>query len=109
MLNPTEKACLQACNDCAAACLQCAAGCLRESNPKPMVRCIELDMECADICRMASAAIARAGELAKDTCRLCAQSCETCEAECARHDMDHCRRCAEACRVCAQACRGMAG
>lgn len=50
MLNQMETEYLRACNDCAAACLQCVTLCLKEDDPKPMVSCILLDMECADMC-----------------------------------------------------------
>lgn len=108
MLTPQEIECLRACNACAAACLQCASACLQEDNPKPMAHCIALDMECADICRLAATSIAWRGAQMQAVCALCAQACETCAAECAKHPMDHCQQCAEACKRCADACRSMA-
>ena len=59
MLNQKQNECLRACNECSAACLQCASACLEEEHPKPMTRCIALDMECADIFCHAAASIAR--------------------------------------------------
>src|SRR5690242_19857369 len=44
-------ACIDACNACADACDHCAAACLAEDDPKPMARCIALDMDCAAMCR----------------------------------------------------------
>ncbi len=108
MLSQIEKECLLACNECAAACLQCASACLKEEDPKAMVRCIELDMECADVCRLAAASIARGDDHVKAVCALCAQVCKTCATECAKHAMAHCQRCAEACQRCAVACTSMA-
>lgn len=108
MSNQIEDACLRACNECAAACLQCATACLQETNPKPMVRCIALDLECADICRLAAASMARGGEHMQAICALCADACRGCAAECGKHGMDHCKRCAEACKRCADACVAMA-
>ena len=107
MLGQKEIDCLRACNDCASACLQCAVGCLKEDQPKAMVHCINLDLECADICGLAAASIARGGEHMNEICALCAKACESCAAECAKHSMEHCKRCAEACRKCAEACRAM--
>jgi hypothetical protein len=106
--NPTHDACLNACNDCAAACLQCAAACLQEANPKPMARCIALDLECADICRLAAASMARGGEHMLAICALCAEACQGCAAECGKHSMAHCKRCAETCKRCADACAAVA-
>ncbi len=107
MPSQQEIDCLRACNDCAAACLQCASACLKEADPKSMVRCISLDLECADICRLAASSIGRSGEHVKAVCALCTAACETCAAECAKHEMDHCKRCAQACKLCAAACRAM--
>jgi hypothetical protein len=108
MLSQIEKECLLACNECAAACLECAIACLNEDDPKAMVRCIKLDMECADVCRLAAASIARSDDHLKATCSLCAQVCQTCAAECAKHSMKHCKHCAEACQRCSDACTRMA-
>lgn len=108
MLGQQENECLQACNDCATACLQCAAACLEEDDPKSMARCIALDLECADICRLAAASIARGGDYMAAVCALCADVCESCAAECAKHEMDHCQQCAQACQRCAEACAEIA-
>jgi hypothetical protein len=107
MLDEKQKVCLLACNECATACLQCASACLKEEDPKLMVRCIALDMECADVCRLAAASMARCDEHMKGICSLCAQVCDSCATECAKHAMAHCQRCAETCRRCAVACASM--
>lgn len=108
MAHERYATCIDACNACALACDHCAVSCLREADPKPMARCIALDIDCAQICRLASAFMSRDSELASELCNACADVCEACGAECAKHDMDHCKRCAEACRRCAQECRRMA-
>ena len=107
MLSHKEIDCLRACNECAAACLQCATACLKEDDSTPMVRCISLDLECADICRLAASSIARSAEHVLAVCTLCATACETCGTECAKHEMEHCKHCAETCKACADACRAM--
>ena len=104
------KSCIDACNRCAEACDHCAASCLREPDVKAMTRCIALDVDCAQICRLAAGYMSRASECARDLCALCAEVCEACGDECAKHQkMEHCRQCAEACRHCAEECRRMAG
>ncbi|MCW5648857.1 MAG: four-helix bundle copper-binding protein [Ramlibacter sp.] len=108
MKTEAYKACIDACNACALACDQCATACLHESDPKPMVRCIANDRDCADLCRLAAALMARQSPQAKALCSLCAKACDACAEECGKHAMDHCKRCAEACRRCADACRAMA-
>ena len=107
---PHQKfnSCIEACNACATACNHCAASCLQEPDVKMMARCIALDIDCAEMCAMAAAAMGRGSECAKTICDACAQVCQACGEECGRHKMDHCQQCAQACRRCAEECRKMA-
>lgn len=107
MFNQMETEYLRACNDCAAACLQCVTLCLKEDDPKPMVSCILLDMECADMCSHTGQAITSGDSHLHAISLLCAEICEKCAAECGKHDMDHCQHCAETCKRCAVACRSI--
>jgi hypothetical protein len=66
-------------------------------------------MDCAAICRMAAAYMARGSDFAVQMCRLCAEICTACAAECGKHRMDHCQACAQACTRCAEACEAMIG
>ncbi len=100
--------CIEACYRCAAACDHCGSACLQEHDVKDMARCIALDIDCADICRMAAAYMARGSEQIASVCQFCADTCEACGTQCARHSMDHCQACAQACRQCAEQCRRMA-
>lgn len=100
--------CIAACNACALACNYCTASCLRETDVTMMARCIGLDIDCAQVCAMASAAMARESVHAQAICELCAKVCQSCADECAKHDVVHCQACAKACAECAQACRNMA-
>ncbi|MHB1353953.1 MAG: four-helix bundle copper-binding protein [Thiobacillus sp.] len=100
--------CIQACDECAAACDHCATACLQEADPKPMARCVALDIDCAAICRLASGYMARGSVFARRMCAICAEVCEACGAECAKHPHGHCQACAQACRRCVEACRRMA-
>ena len=101
------SACIDACNACAVACNHCAASCFQESDVKMMVKCIASDMDCAQICALAAAAMARGSEHAKAICALCADICQACGDECSKHNMDHCQKCANACLKCAEECRKM--
>ncbi|MFD2296656.1 four-helix bundle copper-binding protein [Massilia sp. GCM10020059] len=74
-----------------------------------MARCIALDMDCAQICRLAASYMARSSEFAAAVCQMCADVCDSCADECAKHQMAHCQECAQACRRCADECRRMAG
>ena len=92
---------------CAAACDHCYDACLQEEHVKMMARCIALDIDCAQLCRVAPATMARGGEGAKIVCEACAALCEMCAEECSKHQMEHCQACAAACRRCAEECRRM--
>lgn len=102
------KSCIDACYACAAACDHCSIACLQEDDVKMMSRCIALDMDCAQICRLAAACMARGSEFAKTICTLCAEICQACGDECAKHQAEHCQECARACHHCAEECRRMA-
>ena len=107
---PPQKynACIEACSGCAVACNHCAAACLREPDVKMMSKCIALDMDCAQLCALATAMMARDSGHVRAICAVCADVCQACGDECAKHDMEHCQQCAKACHACADACRRVA-
>jgi hypothetical protein len=102
------QACIVACHACVVACNHCAACCLQEPDVKMLVRCIGLDMDCAQVCEVAAALMSGGSDFAGRLCALCVEVCQACADECGKHDMDHCQQCAEACRLCAAECRKMA-
>ncbi|OJW17163.1 four-helix bundle copper-binding protein [Mucilaginibacter sp. 44-25] len=89
---------------CVAACENCATACLNEDEVKPMVRCISLDRDCADICAQAARMLQRQSEIAHQYLVLCEEICRMCAEECGMHEHEHCQQCARACRECADAC-----
>lgn len=102
--------CIQACNVCAIACSHCATECLKEEHIHHLTKCIQLDLECASICRSAAELMSLGSEFSKQICGICADICKACAEECEKHaemGMDHCRECAEACRKCANTCEEM--
>jgi hypothetical protein len=109
MSHEQYQSCISACTACADACDHCATACLGEKDVGEMARCIQLDMDCAQLCRLAAGYMARGSEFAEEICQLCADICDACAEECARHKHDHCQKCAEACRACARECRSMSG
>jgi hypothetical protein len=109
MANQQFESCIDECDACASACDFCAVACLQEPDPKAMARCIALDMDCAQLCRLAAGYMARGSEFAGFICQACAEICETCGEECGKHQVQHCQDCADACRRCAEECRRMAG
>lgn len=108
MAHEKYASCIEACYQCAAACDHCATACLTEDNVKMMARCIALDIDCAEICRISAGFMARNSEFASRLCALCAEICQACGDECAKHEHGHCQECAQACHRCAEECRKMA-
>lgn len=102
------QSCIEACVECWLACEMCSDACLDEEPIEPLVRCIRLDRECAEMCQAAARAMVRGSDEAPAICELCATLCDRCAEECERHEHGHCRACAEACRRCAEECRRMA-
>ena len=100
--------CIEACQECAAACDHCSTACLDEKDVAMMAHCIRLDLDCAQVCRLAASAMSRGSDFARQICAMCADICDACADECGRHQHDHCQQCAEACRRCAEECRRMA-
>ena len=71
MAHNDYASCIAACNECADACDHCAAACLQEKDVSMMARCIALDMDCAQICRLAASYMARGSEMARDLRGVC--------------------------------------
>ncbi len=51
--------CIAACFECAQTCTACADACLSESNVADLVRCIRLDLDCADVCEATRRVLSR--------------------------------------------------
>jgi hypothetical protein len=114
---PVDRAalvrCIEECYACAAACTSCADACLGEEAVQELVRCIRLDLDCADVCAATARVVTRQTAfepgLARAAVEACASACRACAEECEAHaeHHEHCRVCAEACRRCEQACRDL--
>lgn len=109
-------AAIQACFDCVQTCTACADACLGEQNPAAMLRCIRLNLDCADLCaaagRILSRQTATEPEMPRAALTACIAACRLCGEECAMHaahGMEHCRICADACRQCERACNQVLG
>jgi hypothetical protein len=90
---------------CAAQCTHCYDACLLEKDKDKLQRCMMLDQDCADICRLTGHILERSSESANKFLELCAEICSDCAEECEKHsDMEHCKRCAEVCRQCSEMC-----
>ncbi|MDP8959859.1 MAG: four-helix bundle copper-binding protein, partial [Actinomycetota bacterium] len=91
-----------------------ADACLSEQQVAELVKCIRLNLDCADVCETTGRVLSRQTEydanLTRSLLQACAQACKTCGDECDRHasmGMEHCRVCAQACRRCEQACNDL--
>ena len=104
MENHDHSALIKKLLDCALACENCATACLHEEDVAPMVRCVSLDRDCADLCTLAARSLKRNSEIAHQYLVLCEEICRRCAGECDMHDHPHCRQCATACLACAEAC-----
>jgi hypothetical protein len=102
--------CITASYACTEACNACADACLGEDSVADLVRCVRLDLDCADVCTATLRVVSRQTEYDANVTRpqleACVAVCRSCGDECERHaEMhEHCRVCAEACRRCEQAC-----
>lgn len=104
--------CIAACSDCATACTLCADDCLSEPTAGELVKCIRLNLDCADVCAATGRVLGRQtaydANVTRAILEACVASCRACADECARHaegGMEHCRVCADQCASCEAACR----
>ncbi|MET4105925.1 four-helix bundle copper-binding protein [Hymenobacter sp. UYP22] len=103
---PRQQHVLNALASCAAACDNCAAlGLPTLASTPTQLRSLQLSRDCADLCRLAAAFVAREAEHAVHILRECAELCRACANECTQFATDHHRVCTEACRRGEDACR----
>ena len=101
--------CIDACSECATECNHCATSCVQEEHVHHLAKCIQLDLECAAICRSAVEMMSLGSNYSRELCDLCAGICEACAGECDKHsDLKHCKACDDVCRNCANECGKMA-
>ena len=106
-------AAIEALSACANTCTQCADACLSEQDVASMVKCIRLNIDCADVCTVTGRVVSRQTEYDANVTRpqleACIAACKSCADECEGHGehMAHCRVCAETCRQGEQACRDL--
>lgn len=89
---------------CAAQCDYCRKQCLEEKDAEHLQRCIMLNNECREICRLSGSLLEVNSENAAKFLKLCGEICKICGEECKKHKHDHCRKCAEECFKCAEFC-----
>lgn len=102
---PRQQHLLNALNACTAACNECFASNLAAPGSAVSARSIQLTRDCADLCQLVAAFVARGSEHVKFLLRECAELCHTCADEVTQLPHDYCRRCTDACRQAEDACR----
>lgn len=98
---------IAACLQCVVACNNCTAACLGEKEVSNLAKCIQLNLECATVCKAAAELMSFNSSFSGKLIELCMDVCNDCAAECGMHanmGMEHCRICAEACLHCATVC-----
>lgn len=109
MKHENHKELISILNECAVECNHCATACSEEQEAKMLARCIKLNNDCAEICRLAVSYLSRGSEHADHILNECGEICEACAKECEKHaNMGHCKQCAKVCRKCMDACLQMA-
>lgn len=101
---------------CEQICTSCADACLGEGEHLAKLRrCIQADLDCADVCATTARLLIRQtetpNELVHAQLHACVLACQMCAEECEAHATmhDHCRICAETCRHCQAKCNFMLG
>jgi len=105
MSHEKNKQLISMLNACAAECNHCTIACLDEQDVKMLTKCIKLNIDCAEICKLAVSFLSRGSDHSDHILKECAELCEACAKECEKHkQMEHCKVCAEVCHKCAEAC-----
>src|SRR5262245_11389564 len=80
--------CIEACTWCELACLACAETCLGEMCSDELALCVQLSLDCAEVCwttrKFVADAIVVAPRLVREQLEACALICAACAAECRR-------------------------
>lgn len=104
------RGCIQACAACGQACAACADACLSEPQFAKLVRCVRLNLDCADLCTAATHILLRQTQpdarVLTSVLQAVVVAARVCGMECDRHAgrHEHCRMCAMACQHCERAC-----
>ncbi|MBA3696783.1 MAG: four-helix bundle copper-binding protein [Methylotenera sp.] len=101
------QSCIDTCKKAIVATEACIAACRSEGHSTMMQRCIALDTDCAEFCKLAVRFMERDSEFSALICEDCAAVCKECGDECIKHQVKHCQDCAKACYLCMDECLKM--
>ncbi|SFC35279.1 hypothetical protein SAMN05421747_10951 [Parapedobacter composti] len=103
-MEDTIQSLLQKTWHCALMCENCAAASIKTEQNGQFADCIQLSLDCAEVCMLLSKAIKRQSMLLQPLLDLCHWICQQCAEVCGKHEEDHCQQCAAACLLCSEAC-----
>ena len=103
--------CIEDCGDCAVICSKCAPHCLDMGGEHASREHQNAMHDCAAICGLAVAYMARGSAHAGHLCGVCAEVCRACAESCGRlaEGDEMMTECARTCERCARSCEAMAG
>lgn len=104
---PRQQYILNTLQTCISTCAETSSLVLQQSNANLLLRVSKLSRDCADLCQLTAAFVARESEHLVYVLRECAELCRTCADEQARHaaTIAACKRAEDACRRAEDACR----
>ena len=106
---PELDRCIRDCLDCARSCYETISHCLGLGGAHAESGHIKALLDCAQICEMSAAFMARGSDLHAKVCAVCAEACERCAESCEKFPDDKAMiECAQICRQAAKSCRAMA-
>jgi hypothetical protein len=113
-LDKTHVDCLDACTACAAVCNEAASHCLAQvqkgsTDKEHHAHAHHVTMDCAEVCALSAALVARQSMLMDLTCNACAEACRRCALECSKgqEDAEIMQDCARIWRECEKTCHAM--
>jgi|SRR5215475_6818301 len=101
---------ISTCGECAQASTACADADMGEKMAADLVKCAQLNLDCADMCETTARVLTRQTgydyDMIRAVVQACAQACHISAAECDRHAHmhEHCKVCAEVCHRCENVC-----
>lgn len=104
---------MEACAWCELACLAATETCLSELPKERLALCVQLSLDCAEVCwttrKFLADALIIAPTLVCEQLDSCALICAACAAECRRHAelSRYLQACLESCARCEQLCRSV--
>jgi hypothetical protein len=104
---------MEACAWCELSCLAATETCLGELRERQLDLCVQLSLDCAELCwttrRFVADALLVAPLLVREQLDACALACAACASECRRHVelSPHLEDCARSSASCEQLCRRM--